>query len=172
MISKKVEKLLIDQIKVEEESSRIYMSMASWCESNGFSGAAQFLYAHSDEERIHMTKLIHFVNDRGGHALLKEVESPASKFDSYVDLFQKILKHEEFVTGQINKIYDFVMKEKDFTTGQFMQWYINEQIEEEKLFHHILDKLNLAGGEKGGAYLIDKELETLTVTKTTKGDMT
>ncbi|MCX6235412.1 MAG: ferritin [Bacteroidetes bacterium] len=166
MISKKVEKALIEQIKIEEDSSRIYMSMASWCESNGYPGAAHFLYIHSDEERMHMTKLIHFVNDRGGHALLSDLAHPVSKYDSPLDVFQKSLKHEEFVTAQINKLFELATEERDYTTGQFLQWYITEQIEEEKLVHTVLDKMNLAGAEKSGIFLIDKELEALVAAKT------
>ena len=80
MIAKKVESALINQIKLEEQSSRIYMAMASWCEVNGFPGAARFLYTHSDEERMHMTKLIKYVNDKGGYAVLQSLEMPDDKF--------------------------------------------------------------------------------------------
>jgi len=82
MISKKVEKVIIKQIQNEEQSSRIYMAMASWCEVNGFPGAAKFLYAHSDEERLHMTKLIKYLNDKGGYGVLQSLEMPDSKYNS------------------------------------------------------------------------------------------
>lgn len=158
MISKKIEKALNDQIKLEEQSSRIYMAMASWCEANGYAGAASFLFTHSDEERMHMTKLLGYVNDKGGHALLQELEIPHNEFKSLQHVFEEILKHEELVTASINKIYDLTLKEKDYTTGQFLQWYIMEQIEEEALFSGILDKFRLAGDQKGGLFHIDKEL--------------
>jgi ferritin len=90
---------------------------------------------------------------------------PVSKYDSLLNVFQKILKHEEFVTAQINKLFELATKERDYTTGQFLQWYIIEQIEEEKLVHNILDKMNLAGAEKSGIFLIDKELEALAAAK-------
>ena len=76
MITKNIEAALIEQIKLEEQSSRIYMAMASWCEVSGYPGAAAFLYEHSDEERMHMTKLLGYVNDRGSHAVLKALEMP------------------------------------------------------------------------------------------------
>jgi ferritin len=161
MLKKKVEDALVEQIKLEEESSRVYMAMASWCEANGFPGAAKFLYKHSDEERMHMTKLIHYVNDRGGHALLKPLDNPGIQYDSLHEVFEKVLNHEIHVTESINELYHLATSERDYTTGQFLQWYIMEQIEEESLVNGILDKMNLAGGEKGGIFHIDKELESL-----------
>lgn len=158
MLKKKVENALIKQVKIEEHSSRIYMAMASWCEANGFPGAAKFLYKHSDEERMHMTKLIKYTNDKGGHATLMELTAPDPKYKNLLDVFEQILKHEQFVTEEINKIYETAFNEKDFTTGQFLQWYIQEQIEEESMFKGILDKFRLAGNEKGGLFMLDKEL--------------
>ena len=163
MLSKTVEKALNEQVKVEEHSSRIYMAMASWCEANGYQGAAKFLYTHSNEERMHQTKLIDYINDKGGFAVLQALEMPANKFKNLQDLFEQILKHEEFVTASINKLYEVAFKEKDYTTGQFLQWYIQEQIEEESLFRSVLDKFKLAGNQTGGLFHIDKELESLAV---------
>ena len=165
MLNKKVEKSLIQQIALEEQSSRIYMAMASWCEVSGFSGAAKFLYKHSDEERMHMTKLIKYVNDKGGHATLQTLEVPGTTYKSLLDVFEQILKHEEFVTESINKLFEIAFKEKDFTTSQFLQWYIEEQIEEESTFKGTLDKFRLAGNETGGLFHLDKELDGLALTE-------
>ena len=161
MLNKKVEKALINQIQLEEQSSRIYMAMASWCEVSGFPGAASFLYAHSDEERMHMSKLIKYVNDKGGHATLQALEVPGATYKSLLDVFEQILKHEEFVTESINKLYEIAFKERDYTTSQFLQWYIEEQIEEESTFKGILDKFRLAGNQTGGLFHLDKELDGL-----------
>jgi ferritin len=163
MISKKVETALISQIQLEEQSSRIYMAMASWCEVNGFPGAANFLYTHSDEERLHMTKLIKYVNDKGGYAVMQALEMPESKFESLLEVFEKILKHEEFITQSINQLFETAFNAKDFTTSQFLQWYIEEQIEEESMFKGILDKFRLAGNQTGGLFHLDKELDALAV---------
>ncbi|MBN1338840.1 MAG: ferritin [Bacteroidales bacterium] len=161
MFSKKIQKALNDQIQLEEQSSRIYMAMASWCEANGYAGAAGFLFMHSDEERMHMTKLLGYVNDKGGHALLQALEMPHNDFSSLQHVFEEILRHEELVSASINNIYDLTLKEKDYTTGQFLQWYIMEQIEEESLFRSVLDKFKLAGDQKGGLFHIDKELASM-----------
>lgn len=165
MISKKVEDAINNQIKNEEHSSRLYMVMASWCETKGYRGAADFLYKQSDEERMHMLKFIKFLNDRGGYSQLKALELPTAKYSSLLEVFQSVLKHEEFITASINNIYAITMDEKDYTTGNFLQWYINEQIEEESTAHSILDKMNLVGDDKAGLFHIDKELEALAAAK-------
>ncbi|RLD60743.1 MAG: ferritin [Bacteroidetes bacterium] len=163
MISKKVVSALIKQIQLEEQSSRIYMAMASWCEINGFQGAANFLYNHSDEERTHMTKLIKYVNDKGGYSILQSLEMPENNFKNLLEVFEKILKHEEFITESINSLFEAAFNEKDFTTSQFLQWYIEEQIEEESMFKGILDKFRLAGNQTGGLFHLDKELDALAI---------
>lgn len=158
MISKNVEKAINEQIKKEEYSSRLYLAMASWCEKNGFQGAASFLYKHSDEERMHQLKFVHFLNDRGGYSLLQDIEQPPSKYENLIGIFKDILKHEQYITASINELYHLCVTEKDYTTGNFLQWFITEQIEEESLVNSILDKMNLAGSDKAGLFHIDKEL--------------
>ncbi|HOH99340.1 MAG TPA: ferritin [Bacteroidales bacterium] len=158
MLTERIEKALNHQIGVEEHSSRIYLAMASWCEVNGFPGAAAFLYRQSDEERMHMLKIVHYVNDRGGHALLDKLENPVATYASLPEVFHHVFEHERYVSSEINKLYGLTLEEKDYTTGQFMQWYIEEQIEEESTVKGILDKMQLAGQTGGGMYHIDKEL--------------
>jgi len=166
MIHKNVEKALNEQIKKEEHSSRIYLAMASWCERNGFPGASDWLYAQTEEERLHMLKLVHYLNDRGGNAIVDALDAPPARFKSLLDVFQQVMKHEEFISASINDLYATCLKEKDFTTANYLQWYINEQIEEESTVRSILDQIDLAGGEKGGLFHIDKELAAAAKTKT------
>ena len=161
MLTEKVEKALNEQVLKEEYSSRLYLSMASWCHKNGYQGAAAFLYKQSDEERMHMLKLVHYLNDRHGHAVLQEIQQPPFEFTSLLSMFQDVLKHEQFITASINEIYGICMEQKDYTTGNFIQWYINEQIEEENTANTILDKMELAGQEKSGLFHIDKELQAM-----------
>ncbi len=163
MIKKTVEKAIIEQIKKEEHSSRLYLAMASWCEGNGFPGAAKYLYKQSDEERMHQLKFVHYLNERTGHALFLELEKPEAAYKSLLELFEKVLKHEQFVTASINKLYEISIEEKDYTTGSFLQWYITEQIEEESTVQAILDKMKLAG--EANLYHIDRELEALAAAK-------
>lgn len=161
MISKKLEKAINDQIRIEEESSRIYLAMASWCEVKGLPGAARFLYQHSDEEREHQLKFVHFLNDRGGHAVLQAVDQPAAEFNSIEELFDKVLKHEQFVTKKINEMVDICLEEKDHTTNNFLQWFVEEQIEEESLVQDVVDKIKLVGESKVGNFHIDMYLSQL-----------
>ncbi len=160
MMNKKVEKALNDQIRVEAESSQAYLAMACWAEIHGFSGTAAFLYRHSDEERLHMLKLVHFVNDRGGQAVIPELKQPSRTYKSLNAIFQALHDHEVRVTAEINSVVDTCLKEKDYTTHNFMQWYVSEQIEEETLARNILDKLKLIGSDKGGLYIFDRDLES------------
>ncbi len=162
MLSKKVQDRLNKQIQLEADSSNLYLAMASWAENQGLSGTAEFLYRHSDEERTHMLKLVRYVNERGGEAKIPAIKQPASNFNSLTALFQGLFKHEVFVSEEINNVIDICLKEKDFTTHNFMQWYVAEQIEEESTARKVLDKINLIGNDKGGLYLFDRDLESLT----------
>lgn len=164
MLSKKIETALNGQIESEAMSSQLYLSMASWAEKQGYSGSAKFLYAHSDEERQHMLKLFRYINERNGHAIVPALKQPPKTFSSLNEVFGQILKHEITVSAEINKLVDICLSEKDYTTNNFLQWYVSEQVEEERLAKHIVDRLNLIGGDKGGLYLFDKELEGLATT--------
>ena len=161
MFTKKVEQALIKQIEVEAFSSQIYLAMASWAETQGLNGIAKFLYTHADEEREHMLKLIKFVNERGGHAIIPQLNQPPKEFKSVLSIFEEVLAHEIKVTQEINNVVDITLQEKDYTTHNFMQWYVSEQIEEEALARSILDKLNLIGTEKSSLYLFDRDLESI-----------
>lgn len=162
MLSKKIEAALNRQVEVEASSSQAYLAMASWAENTGLSGTAAFLYRHSDEERMHMLKLIKFINERGGRAKVPALKQPGTDFKSIADIFQSLLDHETTVTDGINSVVDLCLKEKDYTTHNFMQWYVSEQIEEEALARTLIDKLNLIGNDKGGLYLFDRDLEGMT----------
>lgn len=160
-MNKRVEDILNRQIKAEAMSSQAYLAMASWAEVKGINGTAAFLYKHSDEERTHMLKLIRFVNERGGTAVVPSVDVPKANYSSLLEVFEDLLKHELEVTDMINEIVFVCQEERDFTTHNFMQWYVAEQLEEEALARNILDKLRLIGDDKGGLYLFDRDLETM-----------
>jgi ferritin len=161
MISKSIEKHLNRQIELEFESSQYYLSMASWAQRNGFTGITKFLYLQADEERAHMLKLFHYVNDRGGHALVPASAAPAKDFGSVKELFKKVFDHEQLVSREINELVDECLKAKDYATHNFLQWYVAEQIEEEKTAQTLIDKLEMIGSDKGGLYLFDRDLENL-----------
>jgi len=161
MLSKNIEKALNEQIKIEAESSQVYLAMASWAETQGFEGVASFMYKHSDEERMHMLKLAKFVNERGGHAKVSALAAPPVSFGSFKEMFQTLFDHEVMVSDKINDLVDITLKFKDYATHNFLQWYVSEQIEEEALARNILDKINLIGDDKGGLYLFDNDVKLL-----------
>lgn len=163
MLSKKINTLLNKQIELEAMSSNAYLSMASWAEVQGWNGVCKFLYKHSDEERLHMLKLFHFVNERGGKAVVPEIKGIKTSYNALQELFEEVLEHEVNVTNEINKLVDSCLAEKDYTTHNFLQWYVAEQIEEERLVRTILDKLKLIGGEKSGLYIFDRDMEQFSV---------
>jgi len=166
-MNKTVEKVLNEQIIKESSSSQLYLSMASWSENQGYNGTAQFLYKHSDEERVHMLKLVKFINERGGVAKIPAIEKPPINFDSMLKIFESLLAHEIKVTESINNVVDVCLKEKDYTTHNFIQWYVSEQLEEEALARNILDKLKMIGSDKGGLYLFDRDMENAAISTDT-----
>ena len=161
MISPKIEKALNQQVLLEAESSQVYLAMASWADVEGLNGVAAFLYKHSDEERMHMLKLLKFINERGGHGIVPALKAPAMKYKGVSQLFKDVLDHEVHVSSEINKLVDICLKEKDYTTHNFLQWYVSEQIEEEGLARKIMDKLKLIGDDKAGMYIFDRDISTL-----------
>ncbi len=161
MLSSKVSSALNKQIQLEASSSQYYLAMASWAETQGLNGVAGFLYTHADEERMHMLKLIKFVNERGGQGIVPALEQPPVKFKSVKAVFEEILKHEIKVTNEINKLVEITLKERDYTTHNFLQWYVSEQIEEEALARQIVDKMKLIGEDKSGLYFFDRDLESI-----------
>jgi ferritin len=160
-VQKKIEALLNQQVELEAASSQYYLAMASWDEVKGYNGVSKFLYTHADEERLHMLKLLQFINERGGHGVVPALKAPPAQFKGVQEIFEQILKHEIHVSSEINKLVERCLGEKDYTTHNFLQWYVSEQIEEEALARNILDKLKLIGNDKGGMYLFDRDLESL-----------
>ncbi len=157
-LTEETEHLLNKQIDLEGSSSAYYLSMASWCEMKGYSNSADFLYRHSEEERMHMLKLFHYINDAGGHALQPEVTNIRHQFSSLREVFQLILEHEIHVTRSINDIVDHCFTIKDFATFHFLQWYVTEQREEETLARRAVELFDIIGEEGMGLWTIDQEI--------------
>jgi ferritin len=159
MLPKKVEAILNVQIKKEDYSSQLYLSMASWAENKGFEGVSTWLYVQAEEERVHMLKLIKYVNERDGVAVIPGIETPPVDFGDIFEVFDKVLAHERFISGSINEIVAICIAENDFTTQSWIQWFVNEQIEEESSVKAIIDKLNLLG--KNNLYMFDRDIMSM-----------
>ncbi len=155
------EKKLNTQIMLEGQSSAYYLSMASWCHKEGYSTSAEFLYRHSEEERIHMLKIFGYINDAGGHALQPVINSIPHEFDNLRKVFELILEHEISVTKSINELVDHCFTIKDFTTFHFLQWFVTEQREEETLARRAVELFDIIGEEGVGLWTIDQEIGKL-----------
>lgn len=166
MLSKNIETALNKQVRIEAESSQIYLSMASWSETIGLEGISKFMYAQSDEERVHMLKLMKFINERGGHAQVTELKSPKTNYETFQEMFEELYKHEVFVSNAINELVHISLTEKDYASHNFLQWYVAEQIEEEAQAKTILDKIHLIGDDKAGLYLFDRDIQQPNISDT------
>ncbi len=155
------EEKLNGQIRMEGLSSAHYLSMASWCDTQGFVKSAQFLYRHSEEERQHMLKLFSYINDAGGHALQPEIKGIRHSFTTLREVFEEVLKHELEVTKSINELVEHCFKIKDFATFQFLQWYVTEQREEETIARRAVELFDIIGEEGVGLWTIDQEIAKL-----------
>jgi ferritin len=145
MLSKTVQEALNGQIQKEFASSYLYLAMAAYCETQNLPGMAGWLKVQAQEEWGHGMKIYEFINDRGGTVALQGIEQPSAEFGSPVDIFKAVLKHEQKVTASINDLYALAAKENDYATQIMLQWFITEQIEEEKNAGDILALLKLAG---------------------------
>ena len=157
----KTEELLNQQVGMEGRSSAHYLAMASWCDTQGYKHAAEFLYHHAEEEKEHMLKLFHYINDAGGHALHPEITGIEHTFQSFRQVFELALAHEVKVTQAIHHLVDHCLAVKDFSTFHFLQWFVAEQIEEEALTRRAMELFDVIGEEGIGRYTIDQALGTL-----------
>ena len=139
MLKKKVEDICNRQVEREGYSSNLYLAMASWAETNGLAGVAQWLYAQAEEEKMHMLKFIKYINERGGKALIPSFEKPPETYNSVDEMFKKVLKHEQFVTASINEMVELALEEKDYNTHNFLSVFCTEQVEEESSVQAIID---------------------------------
>jgi ferritin len=160
-ISTEMAKSINDQIFYEASSTNTYIAMGSWCERVGYDGSAAFFFEQAAEENGHMLKFIHYINGVGAESIIPAIEKPPNSFESLESTFQFGLKSEQTVTKAIYDLVDMTEKEKDRSTYLFLQWFINEQIEEEMLFHTILQKFDLLGRDKLAVYQIDQSLASV-----------
>jgi ferritin len=158
MLSKTIHEGLNEQIKHEISSAYLYLAMSSYCEAQTLAGAAKWLRVQWEEELEHAMKLYRHVYDRGGQVLLQAIDKPPGRYKSLLDIFQQVLIHEQKVTAMIHKLYDNAMKEKDFATAVEMEWFIKEQVEEEKNAQEIVAQLEMIGEGGTAIALIDRQL--------------
>lgn len=164
MIQKKIENAINKQINKELFSEYLYLSMATWFAAEGLDGFENFFIVQAQEERFHAMKFYNFIKERGGRVILKKLEDPKTDFESIEEIFKLALDHEIFISNSINEIMDIAIDAKDHATKSFLNWYVDEQVEEEANMQAILDKLKMIGGKGNGILMLDKEMAARTFT--------
>ncbi len=158
MISNKMEEALNEQINAEMYSAYLYLSMESYFKSLNLNGFANWMRVQTQEELMHAMKIYDFVNERGGRVTLKAIDGPPTKWESPLAVFEAVYTHEQKVTALINQLVDLTIKEKDHATNTFLQWFVNEQVEEESSADEIVQQLKMMGNAPGGMFMLDREL--------------
>jgi ferritin len=158
MAKKKLEKALNEQIKFELDSAYLYLSMASYCEGRSLDGFAAWMEAQSREEYEHAMKFYSFLHERGSDVELLPIEKPARDFKSVMDLFRRALENEKKVTKLIHNLYEIALEVKDYPAQVMLQWFIDEQLEEESMVEGIIEQLELAGDSGTAILMMDRKL--------------
>jgi ferritin len=153
-----VQEALNEQIKHEFDSAYIYLSMAAYCESANLPGFAHWLSTQAREEVEHAMKFYTFIHDRGGRVQLRALDQPPTDFGSVLGVFEGALAYERKISGLINQLYGLAAREQDYASQAFLQWFVTEQVEEEKITSQVVERLKLAGDSKHALLLVDREL--------------
>ena len=158
MLSEKILAALTEQIKNEFYSEYYYLAMSDYCDSIDLPGMANFFLTKSGEEHAHAMKIYNYVHDRDGRVILQSIPQPKSEFSSPKEVFENMLAHEQFVTRSIHDIYALAVKENDYATQVEMQWFIQEQVEEEKEAKDYLQKVKRAGDNNTALFMLDERM--------------
>jgi ferritin len=156
MLKKTIVDAFNAQVEKEGYSSNLYLSMAVWAETEGLEGVSKWLYAQAEEEKMHMLKFISFINERGGKAIIPAFKKPPTEWKSVKILFDEVLKHEQYITESIHSLIPIIQKENDFAALNWIQWFVDEQMEEEASVQAIIDKLKLLGDKN--LYMFDRDI--------------
>lgn len=158
MFNKSVQDAINEQIRNEFYSAHLYLSMSAWFHTMNLSGSAHWMSIQAQEEIEHAMRFFKWVNDRGGRVVLQAIPKPPSDFSSTLDVFQQYLAHEKEVTEMISKLYAVAAKEGDLATQIELQWFITEQVEEEKLGTDIVEQVKMIGENKTTLLILDRQL--------------
>lgn len=158
MISAKMLKTLNKHLNEEMFSSYLYLSMSAYFETKNLKGFANWMRLQSQEEYMHAMKFYSYIIQVGGNVTLAQINAPKTSWKNHMEVFKETLEHEKYITELINKLVDLAIQEKDHATNNFLQWFVNEQVEEVATAEDIVNKLEMIGDNKNGLFLIDREL--------------
>lgn len=168
MLTKKLQDALNEQINKEFFSEYMYLSMSAYLESIEMEGFANYFNVQAQEEHFHAMKMFNFVHDKGGRVILKPLGEPKAKFKSVLEVIEEALEHERYITKSINELMDTAIKENDHSVKSFLDWYVDEQVEEEATMSKLIAKLKMINGEGLGLLTIDNELSSRKFSSTEK----
>jgi len=157
-MKKNVEQAINEQINLELASAYVYLSMAAYFEQSDQPGSASWMQSQAQEEVGHAMRLFGYVNGRGGKVVLTAIAGPPTEFGSMLDVFKQALTHEQHVTATIHKLYELAVAEKDYATQSMLQWFINEQVEEEDTAGTIVSQLERIGNHPAALFAMDHQL--------------
>ena len=160
MLKEKMEKALNEQINKEIYSSYLYLSMCAHAQSLGLPGVSHWMKIQAQEELTHANKFFDYIHERNGKVKLSAIDAVETEFGDVIDLFERVLVHEEYVTSLVNGLMDTAIELSDHATRSMLMWYVDEQVEEEANVKEILDNLKMVEGKGQGLFMIDKELAT------------
>ncbi len=158
MISKKLEKAINEQINRELFSEYLYISMQAWFAHENLDGMSNWMDVQGKEERFHAMKFYNYLLERGGKVELLAIKKPDTSFGNPLKAFKMALEHERYISKSINELMDIAIAENDHATKSFLQWYVDEQVEEEASAEKIVQKLQMVGDNPQGLFMIDAEL--------------
>lgn len=158
MLSQKLQDAINEQIRDELYSAYLYLSMAAYSETANLPGFAHWMRLQGQEEISHAMKFFDYVNERGGRVVLHAIDQPQTEFESPLSIFEMTLEHEQKVTGLIHKLYELALDEKDYPTQVMLQWFIEEQVEEEGSASQILETLKMIGDKGHALVMLDRAL--------------
>lgn len=164
MINEKMRQAFLDQINKELYSEYLYLSMKAYFADLNLNGFVNWMDVQVQEEHAHAMGMFDYVIERGGRVELLAIEKPETNWNSPLEVFEQVLKHEEFVTSRINALLDVAEETKDRAAAIFLNWYLKEQVEEESNVGGVLAQLRLIGDDKHALFALDKELAQRTFT--------
>lgn len=167
MLKEKMLNALNEQINAEQYSSLLYLSMSAWFQDKGLPGFANWMYVQYQEELTHANKFFNYVNERGGKVELKAIEQMPTEWSGIIEVYEATLQHEQHVTTLIDNLVDVALEQKDHATQSFLQWFVDEQVEEEANVKEILDTLKLINGQGNGIFMLDREMRSRKFVDTT-----
>lgn len=159
MIKKSLEDAINQQVNAEFYSAYLYASMAAYFDEKNLKGFANWMRVQVQEEMAHGKRMFDYLGERGGRVVLQAIEAPPHEWNSILEVFETVYKHEQHVTALINNLVSLALKENDHAAYIFLQWFVDEQVEEEGSADEVVQQLKLMGNEAGPLFMLDREMK-------------